>query len=202
MLNTSFQATASTWANLLPVQPLAVRPATAFDAAAIARIYNESLPPGVSSPPDATTRIGGRRLAGSRMQLLTPDIMGGWITAHAQYGRPLWMAHADGQAVGWLSLFGFSERPACTCAAEVSIYITRGWQRRGVGRMLIEHALREAPLWDIDRLMAFIWNDNMPSRMLFAQCGFGPWGVLPGVVWAEGVGRDMLILGRPLQAAR
>jgi L-amino acid N-acyltransferase YncA len=142
--------------------------------------------------------MGGRLLAHSRLQTLTPDMMAGWMATHAHHRRPLWMAQAEGQTVGWLSLLGFSDRPACSCAAEVSIYIARGWQRQGVGRTLLEHALREAPQWGIDRLMAFIWHDNMGSRRLFAQCDFDPWGVLLGVVWAEGVGRDMHIVGRKL----
>lgn len=177
---------------------LNVRQATPFDVAIVTRIYNESLPPGGAAHADASTRIGGRLLASSRLQRLTPEFMMSWVTAHRQGGRPLWVAHTEGQVVGWLSLLGFSDRPACSCAAEVAVYVARGWQRQGVGRTLLGHAFREAPHWGIDRLMAFIWHDNTGSRRLFAQCGFDPWGRLPGVVWAEGTGRDMLIVGRQL----
>lgn len=196
MLNTSTDIAPFPWADLSASSALSVRPASPIDAPTVARIYNESLPAQGPSRTDANTRMGGRLLASSRLQALTPDMMAGWIAVHTHHRRPLWMAHAEGRAVGWLSLLGFSDRPACSCAAEVSIYIARDWQRQGVGRTLLEHALREAPQWGIDRLMAFIWHDNMGSRRLFAQCGFGPWGALPGVVWAEGTGRDMLIVGR------
>lgn len=198
MLNISSDLAPIPWADLPANTALNVRQGTPFDASIVARIYNDSLPAGAPAHADAATRIGGRLLASSRLQRLTPEQMVGWVTAHRQNGRPLWVAHTEGQAVGWLSLLGFSDRPACSCAAEVSVYVARGWQRQGVGRTLLEHAFREAPHWGIDRLMAFIWHDNMGSRRLFAQCGFGPWGALPGVVWAEGMGRDMLIVGRQL----
>lgn len=187
----------------VPQQPsgtaaFAVRPAVATDVAALTRIYNESLPEQTVVPVVDGVRIGGRLLATSRLSRLPDDGLSGWMTAHATNGRPLWLAHVGGEPVGWLSLLGFSDRPACTCAGEVAIYIARGWQGQGVGRTLVGHAMKEAPQWGIDRLMAFIWHDNMGSRRLFEKCGFEPWGTLPGVVWAEGVGRDMLIVGRSL----
>ncbi|HEY9106281.1 MAG TPA: GNAT family N-acetyltransferase [Roseateles sp.] len=178
-----------------------MRPAAASDAAAITRIYNESLPAAATcaaDATDATERIGGRLLAASRLPPLPDDGLSGWVAAHATYRRPLWVALAAGEPVGWLSLVGFSDRPACNYAAEVAIYVARAWQRRGVGGRLLEHALREAPAWDIDRLMAFIWHDNTASRSLFGRHGFRAWGSLPGVVWADAQSRDMQIYGRVL----
>ena len=60
------------------------------------------------------------------------------------------------------------------------------------GRMLLEHALREAPRWSIDRLMAFIWHDNAASVGLFRAHGFSAWGSLPGIVWADARSRDII----------
>jgi len=179
-------------------ETLAVRPAAASDAVAITRIYNESLPAPATCGADATERVGGRLLAASRLPPLPDDGLSGWMAAHATHRRPLWVALAAGEPVGWLSLVGFCDRPACNYAAEVAIYIARAWQRRGVGGRLLEHALCEAPNWDIDRLMAFIWHDNVASRSLFGRYGFRAWGSLPGVVWAESRSRDMQIYGRVL----
>lgn len=198
MLNTFTDLAPFPWEDLAADSPVTVRAGTPFDASAVASIYNDSLPAGVPANADACARIGGRLLAHSRRQPLMPELMLSWVAAHQQSGRPLWVAHVEGRVVGWLSLLGFSDRPACTCAGEVSIYIAQEWQRHGVGRALVEHALKEAPQWGIDRLMAFIWHDNTGSRRLFETCGFEPWGALPGVVWAEGVVRDMLIVGRSL----
>jgi L-amino acid N-acyltransferase YncA len=191
--------------DIAPVSPpparsggFVVRPAVASDAAAVTRIYNESLPVPAARGADAPARVNGRLLAASTLLPLSPEGLSEWMTAHRAHRRPLWVAHAGGEPVGWLSLLGFADRPGCTCAAEVAIYIARAWQRRGVGRSLLQHALREAPRWEIDRLMAFIWHDNAASRSLFAQHGFRTWGLLPGVVWVDARSRDMLILGREL----
>lgn len=179
-------------------ETLAVRPALASDAVAITAIYNESLPlPSVCSA-DAQARINGRLLSASRLLPLPAGGLSEWMVAHRAHRRPLWVAHAGGEPVGWLSLLGFGDRPGCTCAGEVSIYIASAWQRRGVGRTLLQHAMAEAPHWGIDRLMAFIWHDNAASRGLFSQHGFRAWGSLPGIVWADARSRDMLILGREL----
>jgi L-amino acid N-acyltransferase YncA len=179
-------------------EAVSVRLAVAADAAAVTRIYNESLPVLAPCGADAAERIGGRLLAASRLPPLPDDGLSGWVAVHAAHRRPLWVAQAGVEPVGWLSLVGFCDRPACNYAAEVAIYISRAWQRRGVGRRLLEHALCEAPNWDIDRLMAFIWHDNMASRSLFARHGFRAWGSLPGVVWADSRSRDMQIYGRVL----
>lgn len=177
---------------------IAVRPAITADVAAITRIYNESLPEPAPQAAGADVRIGGRLIAAGRLPPLPDEGLSNWVASHRANGRPLWVAHAGGEPIGWLSLLGFSDRPACLYAGEVAIYITRAWQQRGVGRMLLEHALREAPRWHIDRLMAFIWHDNAASCGLFRAHGFSAWGSLPGIVWAEARSRDMLIFGRVL----
>jgi L-amino acid N-acyltransferase YncA len=48
--------------------------------------------------------------------------------------------------------------------------------------------------------MALIWHDNLASQALFRRHGFGAWGAMPGIVWADARSRDMLILGRTLVA--
>lgn len=175
---------------------LSLRLAVPGDAAAIARIYNDSLP---------EARTPGRRAAAPLASDLVPlseDRLLGWLVQHRQNRRPLWVACAGNEVVGWLSLLGFSDRPGCGGAAEIAIYIARAWHRRGVGRYLLRRALREAPLWGLDRLMAFIWHDNTPSQSLFRGHGFTPWGALPGAVQVGEQRLNMLIFGHELSPAR
>jgi L-amino acid N-acyltransferase YncA len=184
-----------------PAPVVSIRPAIGEDVAAITRIYNDSLPTAAPVEPEAEARAGGRRLAASRLVPFSAGTLLPWMESHRQHGRPLWVAQVNGEIVGWLSLLGFSDRPACGCAAEVAVYVAGGRCGQGIGRALLRHALREAPRWHIDRLMAYIWHDNTASRGLFRSEGFGAWGSLPGVVWAEGRSLDMLILGLDLTAA-
>ena len=178
--------------------PIAVRPAVADDIAAINRIYNESLPAQDAAPPPPDATLGGRLVGASRQMHLSDAQMLAWAAQHHGNGRPLWVAEAHGQVAGWLSLLGFSDRPNCTYAAEVAIYVERASQGRGVGHALLAHAVRDAPRWHVDRLMALIWHDNLASQALFRRHGFGAWGAMPGIVWADARSRDMLILGRIL----
>lgn len=179
---------------------VSIRPAIGDDLAAITRIYNDSLPEAAPIEQEAEAHAGGRRLAASRLVPFGDATLLQWMESHRQHRRPLWVAQANGETVGWLSLLGFSDRPACGCAAEIAVYVASGRCGQGIGRALLRHALREAPRWHIDRLMAFIWHDNTASRGLFRSQGFGAWGSLPGVVWAEGRSLDMLILGLELAA--
>lgn len=188
--------------------PLSVRLAVPADAAAIARIYNQSLPPQPAARPapagqSGQSGPGAPRDDGSALprQGLTPlnerQILW-WLEQHRLSGRPLWVAQVRNAVVGWLSLLGFHDRPGCGSAAEAAIYIGTGWQGRGIGRCLVQRALREAPQWGLDRLMAFIWHDNEASQGLFRSLGFMAWGSLPGVVRVGGQGRNMLIFGHEL----
>jgi L-amino acid N-acyltransferase YncA len=179
---------------------ISIRPAIADDVAAITRIYNDSLPKAAPIDQEADGQVGGRRHAASRLFPFSEAALLPWMESHRRSHRPLWVAQANGQTVGWLSLLGFSDRPACGYASEIAVYIASDWCGQGVGRALLQHALREAPRWSVDRLMAFIWHDNIASRGLFRSQGFVAWGSLPGVVWAEGRSRDMLILGLELAA--
>ena len=177
---------------------IAVRPALDGDLTAITRINNESLPRLPAPLPDVDARAAGRPLLGSCLPQLPADGLANWMASHRANGRPLWVAQAGREVVGWLSLLGFADRPACMPAAEVAIYIARGWRGCGIGRRLLSHAQTEARLWHIDRLMAFIWHDNAASLALFRAQGFSAWGRLPGIVWADAKSRDMVILGRVL----
>lgn len=175
---------------------LSLRLAVPGDTAAIARIYNEALP-------EAGT-LGRRPAAPVATDLvpLSEDHLLGWLVQHRQSRRPLWVACAGHEVVGWLSLLGFSDRPGCGGAAEIAIYIARAWHRRGVGRYLLRRAMREAPLWGLDRLMAVIWHDNVASQSLFRSQGFLPWGALPGVVRVGEQRLNMLIFGHELSPSK
>lgn len=193
-------AFAPTCTGLAPAAAISIRPAIGDDVAPITRIYNDSLPQAAPAEPDGEARAHGRQLAASRLAPFNEGSLVPWMDQHRRHGRPLWVATVNGETVGWLSLLGFSDRPACGCAAEVAVYVAGGRCGQGIGRALLRHAMREAPRWHIDRLMAYIWHNNDASRGLFRSHGFAAWGSLPGVVWAEGRSLDMLILGLDLTA--
>ncbi len=198
-----------------PVQKtgrITLREATRSDGRAIGRIYNDTLPPlreaslQATSPQDEPQAWASgicegaeQRAAQSRIETIPDAMWDGWVQHHEEQRRPIWLAVEDGKPLGWISTIGFSERPNAVCTCELSIYVARAGWRRGIGSLLLSHALENAPRYGLDRLMAFIWEGNAASLGLFRSFGFEDWGCLPKVLWSENVRRDMHILGTVIQ---
>ncbi|WP_338848721.1 N-acetyltransferase family protein [Massilia sp. W12] len=128
-----------------------------------------------------------------------------WFEAHhpdMQPPRPLWVVDGSrpGELDGWLSFSSFYGRPAYAGCAEVSIYLAPQARGRGLGRALLDAAIQAAPALGLHSLLGFIFGHNAPSLRLFEAAGFHTWGALPGVAILDGVARDLLILGRKLDA--
>jgi len=123
-----------------------------------------------------------------------------WFEAHRPDKRPLWVADGADGIEGWLSLSTFYGRPAYDGTAELSVYVAYGRRGRGLGSMLMRHALAQAPALGIDALIGFIFRHNPRSLRLFHNHGFERWGVLPAVAVLDGKPRDVIIVGRKLLA--
>jgi len=124
-----------------------------------------------------------------------------WFAEFATSGRPLWVMEDRLTGVcGWLSLRAFYGRPAYRATVEVAVYISPERQRRGIGRRLLSHAITEAPAHGCKTLLAFVFGHNASSLALFSRAGFAVWGTLPGIAELDRVERDLVIMGRRLEA--
>ena len=123
-----------------------------------------------------------------------------WFEAHRPDSRPLWVAESVSAIEGWLSLSTFYGRPAYDGTAELSVYVATHRRRRGLGSMLMRHALAQAPALGVDALIGFIFRHNPRSLRLFHNHGFERWGLLPAVAVLDGTPRDVIIVGRKLAA--
>jgi len=160
---------------------LNVRDALEADLGRIVAIYSEAIP--------------GRQ-ATADTEPVSIDSRLGWFRAHAPARRPLWVAERDGAIVGWLSFQDFYGRPAYGATAELSVYVSGGAQRDGVGRHLLAAAIERAPALALATLLGFVFAHNAPSVRLFERHGFARWAHLPRVARLDGIERDLLILGR------
>ena len=124
-----------------------------------------------------------------------------WFHAHGPTKRPLWVVEDGGRVIAWLSFSDFYGRPAYRHTSEVSIYLDEAARGRGLGRKLLAAAIEAAPGLDIHTVLGFVFGHNEPSMRLFASFGFGVWGTLPRVAVLDGVERDLVILGKRLDAA-
>lgn len=101
---------------------ISVRDATAEDAAAIARIYNQGIE---------------ERQATLETQPRTPEERAAWLAAR-EARRPALVALVAGEVAGWASLNAFNPRAVYDHVADISVYVAREWRGRGVGSRLLK----------------------------------------------------------------
>jgi L-amino acid N-acyltransferase YncA len=162
-----------------------IRHAGASDLPEIVSIYNASIPGRMATADLAPVSLAERKQ---------------WFADFDPARRPLWVfcEGSDPTPRAWLSLRSFYGRPAYEETVEVGVYTAPAMQRRGHGRALLDHALREAPTLGITTLLAFTFGHNAPSLELFRRAGFTDWATLPRIAKLDGIRRDLVILGRAL----
>ncbi len=157
-----------------------IRLATLEDLDAIVEIYNASIPARMSTADLEPVSVNDR-LA--------------WFESHTPDQRPLWVYDDDGIG-GWLSFTNWHTRAAYAATVQVGVYVSPRYQRRGIGRALLQHALAAAPELGIRRIIGLVFAHNAPSLGLFESLGFERWGLLPGVTLLDGAERDVAIVGK------
>jgi L-amino acid N-acyltransferase YncA len=162
------------------------RDALESDLPAIVEIYNAAIPGRMATADTEPVSVESRRT---------------WFSEHSPARRPLWVMESAGTIVGWLSFQSFYGRPAYHATAEISIYLSPAHQRRGIGRQLLQEAMRRGPALGLSTLVGYIFAHNAPSLALFEGCGFQRWGHLPRIADLDGVERDLVIVGRRIEAA-
>lgn len=170
---------------MTPPRSIPIRDAARADLPAIVGIYNAAIP--------------GRR-ATADTEPITVASRARWFDAHGPATHPLWVADDAGTIAGWLSFQPFYGRPAYRATTELSVYVAPTHHRRGVGRALVGAAVRRGPSLGFTTLLGFVFGHNEASLALFAGFGFAPYGHLPRVAILDGVERDLVILGRRLDA--
>lgn len=161
-----------------------IRDAVERDLEAIVKIYNQSIP---------------HRTATADTEPITVASRLNWFRDRSN-NRPLWVVESEGTVVGWLSFQPFYGRPAYRYTAELSIYINYSDRGRGIGSKLLEQAIASSPQLAIKTLLGFIFAHNHVSLKLFTNYGFTAWGRLPQVAELDGIEKDLVILGRRVDA--
>ncbi|PZD96063.1 N-acetyltransferase [Paenibacillus sambharensis] len=150
------------------------------DLASIVAIYNETIP---------------SRQVTADLEPVTVDDRLKWFYEHSPEHRPLWIMKSGGSIVAWLSFQSFYGRPAYNGTAEISIYITASYRSKGVGAILLQHAIDACPRLRLNNLVGFVFGHNEPSLRLLRKFGFEQWGLLPRVAVLDGIERDLIIIG-------
>jgi phosphinothricin acetyltransferase len=163
-----------------------IRDAVEADLPAIVEIYNAA--------------IRGR-ISTAQLDPVSVEERQPWFREHSPESHPLWVASIDEQIAGWLSFHPFIPRGAYRGAVEISVYVGEQFRRLGVGRALLEKAIAHSPTLEITALVGCIFGHNEPSLRLFERMGFGRWGFFPRIARVDDVERDLVMLGRHINAA-
>ena len=159
-----------------------IRVASESDLPAIVEIYNQAVE---------------QRFATADLRPVTIDQRRAWFVAHAPATYPIHVYEQDQEVVGWCSFSSYrSGREAVLGTAEISYYVSRGAQGRGVGSALVQHAVREAPRLGKRVLFGILLERNRASVRLMEKCGFELWGKLPDVAMIDGEFVSHLYYGR------
>ena len=158
-----------------------IRDALEADLPAIVEIYNEAIRGRISTAQLDAVSVAERRP---------------WFKAHSATSHPLWVAEIDREIAGWFSFHPFIKRAAYRGTAEISVYVSEKFRRRGVGKALLEKAIADSPALKLSALVGYIFEHNEPSVHLFERMGFERWGLLPRVATVDGVERSVAIMGR------
>lgn len=158
-----------------------MRDATASDLPAIVEIYNSTIP---------------SRVVSADTEPISVEDRSDWFRAHEPMRRPIWVMEDGGEVAGWLSLSDFYDaRPAYHATAEIGVYVREDYRGKGVGRRLLNEAIRRAPGLGMKTLTAGAFAHNEASIRLFEGMGFRQWALFPRVAELDGVEKDLVVLG-------
>jgi phosphinothricin acetyltransferase len=161
-----------------------VRAATAGDIPAITRIYGHAVKHGTASfelePPDEAEMA-------HRMQTLLDG------------GYPYFVAETDGALAGYAYAGPYRPRPAYRFSVEDSIYIDPSAQRRGIGRVLLEHLIAECERRGFRQMVAVIGDSAQTASIeLHRALGFRLVGTVENVGYKFDQWLDSVNMQRPL----
>jgi L-amino acid N-acyltransferase YncA len=161
---------------------IVLRPATAGDAEAICRVYNQGIED---------------RIATLETELRTPEERRQWLAARGPR-HPVYVAEAEEIIVGWSSLNVYNPRPAYQYVADFSVYVERGWRGKGVGRRLLEHLIEQARALGYHKMMLSAFPFNASGVALYERMGFTRAGVFHEMGQLDGRWVDTLIMEKLL----
>jgi phosphinothricin acetyltransferase len=167
------------------MRTLTVRPATAADAAAIARIYNEGI---------------ADRVATFETEPRAPEQIAAQLRDKADR-FPTVVVEREGEIVAWAGASAYRARPAYAGVAEHSVYVAREARGTGAGRAALQALCREYEARGFWKLCSRIFPENVASLRLHEACGFSVVGVYRRHGKLDGEWRDCVIVERLLGEA-
>ncbi len=129
-----------------------------------------------------------------------PDEMLRRITTILELGLPYLVADAGGEIAGYAYASRFRPRAAYRFTVENSVYVAESFQRRGIGRLLMEELMKGCADRGMREMIAVIGDPtvNSASVALHHSLGFYKVGVLRGVGEKFGRALDVSLMQKTL----
>ncbi len=159
---------------------LTIRRATSRDLGAITEIYNEAILQTIATFDNQPKTVEEQRT---------------WFIDHDSK-HPILVAEQNGAVAGWASLSKWSDRCAYSDTAEISLYVKKEHQKRGIGPKLLEAIIEEGEKIGLHTVIARITEGNEPSINLFKSEKFEQVGVMKEVGRKFGKLLDVHIMQR------
>jgi GNAT superfamily N-acetyltransferase len=172
-------------------QTMQIRPAVMADVAALAQLagpvfretYGAAIPAAILAPYLART--------------FTPAAFAAMLGAAT---TTLFVVMVDGVIGGYAKLLAAPIPGDAAPAVEMStLYLDRRYQKLGLGKALMHHALRWAAAQGYSTMWLCVWQANRPALTFYQRLGF----VISGetVIWVDGVRFDDWIMQRSTTAS-
>jgi L-amino acid N-acyltransferase YncA len=159
-----------------------IRLATAADAEAVCRIYNQGIED---------------RVATLETELRGPDERRQWLATRSPR-HPVIVAETNGQIVGWGSLNVYNAREAYRFVADFSIYVERAFRGKGVGRVLLEKLIELARQHGFHKMVLSAFPTNTGGMALYEKLGFRTVGIYREQGMLDGKWVDTIIMEKLL----
>lgn len=117
-----------------------------------------------------------------------------WDQSHLKFARIA--AYSDKIMTGWAALSPVSDRCVYGGVAEVSVYVHKEAQGKGIGKYLLNELVDISETNDIWTLQSGVFKENRASLELHKKCGFRIIGFRERVGQLNGTWYDNVLLER------
>lgn len=159
---------------------LKIRRATIGDAKEIATIYNEAIL---------------EKGATFETELRSEEERKAWLKEHGDK-YPILVADVKGRLAGWAGVSSYRDRTCYSGIGEFSIYVSKHFRGRGIGKILLSELIEEASRKGYWKLLSRIFVSNLVSRELCKSCGFREVGIYEKHGKLDGKWIDTVIVER------
>ena len=160
-----------------------VRLATAADAEAICRIYNQGIED---------------RVATLETELRTPEERRAWLAGRSPRNPVIVAERVDGSIAGWASLNVFNPREAYRHVTDISVYVARAFRGKGIGRILLTRLVELGRAHGFHKLVLSAFPTNTGGMALYTRHGFRTVGIYEEQGQLDGHWVDTIIMEKLL----